>query len=643
MRCRIGNTICPKLQLFLKFPAREKIELDDSKHRDPRHCTMSSFFTFPSNSRKRKRTDEPGASARQGRFNNAKKTPKTDLARSAPPRMSKRDDSISGSDDDSESAFLSASETADGPEAAASSDDDDEASGDDDTAATRRLRLAERYLSNLREEVAEEQAVGFDAADLDRDLIAERLREDVAETKGRLYRRMAADLDLTQSTHSHFGWDGLAFTSLAICEPWVYTASKDLGLGKWKIQDLPKDQMVPREEAKKKRRRRKALQKVLPPPRRKPERVAFVQGNKHRAKDPLYQGHTDIILAIAASQDGNFVVTGGRDRKIIVWDTHTLKVLKIFSQHRDAVTGLVFRRGTNQLYSSSKDRTLKVWSLDELAYVETLFGHQDEVVDVAALAQERCISVGARDRTARLWKVAEETQLVFRGGGGRTDKTRKQDKSRVPSIVEGSLDRVAMIDEEMFVTGGDSGSLSLWLIHKKKPVYTIPLCHGMEPALTAAEASAEKCPTEDIVPARQPRGITALVTVPYSDVILTGSWDGHIRMWRISPDKKKIEAIGVLGHEISQAMPATSSSPPDAISTIKPVARGIVNDLVVFERGDRGKDGLCVVAALGKEHRLGSWKRLQGKNGALVFEVPRLSKSDVVEGNAMLAVDGQDI
>ncbi len=40
----------------------------------------------------------------------------------------------------------------------------------------------------------------------------------------------------------------------------------------------------------------------------------------------------------------------------------------------------------------------------------------------------------------------------------------------------------------------------------------------------------------------------------------------------------------------------------------------------VFERG---KDGLCVVVALGKEHRLGRWKKVQGKNGAMVFEVPR--------------------
>ena len=188
--------------------------------------------------------------------------------------------------------------------------------------------------------------------------------------------------------------------------------------------------------------------------RRRPKQVAFVKGSKHKAHDTSYQGHVDQILAVAASQDGKFVVTGGKDHRLVVWNAADLAPLRVFTQHRDAVTGLAFRRGTNQLYSGSKDRTIKIWSLDELAYVETLFGHQDEVVDIAALAQERCVSVGARDRTARLWKVVEETQLVFRGGGEKKGKTSK-------GYTEGSIDRVAIIDEETFITGSDNGFVDL--------------------------------------------------------------------------------------------------------------------------------------------------------------------------------------
>lgn len=516
-----------------------------------------------------------------------------------------------------------------------SSEEGEEGSDAEETAAERRLRLAERYLSNIRNEVeasaTNADPSAFDAEEIDRDLIAERLIEDVAESKGRLYRNLAGELDFENATHSWFRWNSETVTSVATCTPWAYTVTKDLGLSKWRIQDLPSQQWLP------KKGKRKS--KKPPPPKRKPEQVLFVRGDRRESKNNAYQGHVDTILTVAASQDGKFVVTGGKDRRIVVWDAATLKCLRVFSQHRDAVCSLAFRRGTNQLYSASKDRTIKIWSLDELAYVETLFGHQDEVVDVSALAQERCISVGARDRTARLWKVVEETQLVFRGGGAeKKSRSKPSTSAGRPSVQEGSIDRVAMIDEEMFVTGSDNGSLSLWVIHKKKPLFVLPLCHGVDPALKVEDVSAEKTPDEKVIPQPTPRWITALTTIPYSDVILSGSWDGEVRAWRVSEDRKRIEALGTLGNSgiIPQSQPHTSLPNgesslngdtrvnTDEVPPTAPV-RGVINDISLFERGDRGKDGVCVVVAVGKEHRMGRWKRAEGgKNGGVVFEIPRV-------------------
>ena len=351
------------------------------------------------------------------------------------------------------------------------------------------------------------------------------------------------------------------------------------------------------------------------------------RGDRSKIGDPKYQHHTAPILCVAVSDTGKYVATGGADKRLIIWSADNLKPLRVFQQHRDSVTSLAYRRGTNQLYSSSADRTVKIW--DELAYVETLFGHQDEVVDVASLALERCISVGARDRTARLWKVVEETQLVFRGGGS-SEKRRPRHKegefAGPKSYGEGSIDRVAMIDEDSFITGSDNGSISLWTLHKKKPIFTIPLAHGLDPPMKPEEASAEVEP-DARVPDRQPRWITALATVPYSDVVLSGSWDGQVRVWRVSEDKKKLESMGVVG----RAQPDDRDEEMVGVEVQggqeEKTPRSIVNDLSVFERGERGKDGLCVVAALGTEHRLGRWKRVYGSNRPVVFEVPKIART----------------
>ncbi|KAK0110958.1 pre-rRNA processing protein [Cadophora gregata f. sp. sojae] len=611
---------------------------------------MSSFFTLPS-AKKRKRIDTSTSnSAPKKRIASTSTASKSKPSKPAP-RKPQRDESISGSDDESDGG-RAREDDMDLDLADGSSSEEEGGSDAEETAAERRLRLAERYLSNIRNEVeasaTNADPSAFDAEEIDRDLIAERLIEDVAESKGRLYRNLAGELDFENATHSWFRWNSETVTSIATCSPWAYTVTKDLGLSKWRIQDLPSQQWL----LKKGKRKSK---KPPPPPKRKPEQTLFVRGDRRESKNNSYQGHVDTILTVAASQDGKFVVTGGKDRRIVVWDAATLKCLRVFSQHRDSVYGLAFRRGTNQLYSASKDRTIKIWSLDELAYVETLFGHQDEVVDVSALAQERCISVGARDRTARLWKVVEETQLVFRGGGAEKksrSKTSSSSNPSRPSVQEGSIDRVAMIDEEMFVTGSDNGSLSLWVIHKKKPLFVLPFCHGVDPALQLEDVSAEKNPDQKVRPQATPRWITALATIPYSDVILSGSWDGEVRAWRVSEDRKRIEALGTLGSE--GIVPHTTrpsselqngetslntngdvTTEPDAVSPTAPV-RGVINDISLFERGDRGKDGVCVVVAVGKEHRMGRWKKVDGgKNGGVVFEIPRIG-SEVEKTNGVV-------
>lgn len=106
-----------------------------------------------------------------------------------------------------------------------------------------------------------------------------------------------------------------------------------------------------------------------------------------------------------------------------------------------------------------------------MGYVETLFGHQDCVTCLDALRGETAVSSGGQDRTIRYWKIVDETQLVFRGGGrskmrellesdGIGDVEFMDDEERSKKsddFVEGRIDCVAMLDETLFVSGGDSG------------------------------------------------------------------------------------------------------------------------------------------------------------------------------------------
>lgn len=571
-----------------------------------------------------------GTDRGRGRGRGGRTTP-SDRARPSqrqqPEPDDERDESISGSDSDQD-------EVSEG-----SAEESEVSSEEDETAAERRVRLAQRYLDRIKGEVDE---AGFDAADLDRDIIARRLKDDVDEVKGRQFRLIANTLDFENPDKITFRADTHSTTAVAVCKPYVYTASKDKTLIKWQLQS-------PSEDA---RQRKGGV-------RRKPKQLAYVRGIKIRASSPQQHGHTGAILSLAASPDGNYVATGGADNKLIIWRASDLTPLKTFYTHRDGVTGLDFAPISSsnqsgfgaQLFSASMDRSIKTYSLagdDSLAYVETLFGHQDHVLAVSSLSQDQCVSVGARDRSARLWKVVDETQLKFLGDSSRNDEYQT-----------GSLDCVAAIPPQNFVTGSDSGALQLWSMHKKKSLFTIQKAHGVDELPPLEDVTSESDPNVIAELKKSdkrrptPRAITALVALPGTDIILSGSWDGWVRVWKVSDDKRSIAPFAVLGKAdedtqtngavngtvtvngtVDGEEPTSTTTHPHPDSTSTGPVRGIINSLAVFERRkettnefggtkEGESQGLCVVAGTGKETRLGRWLNIKsGRNGAMVFEIP---------------------
>ena len=266
-------------------------------------------------------------------------------------------------------------------------------------------------------------------------------------------------------------------------------------------------------------------------------------------------GHTGHVLSIAVSSDGRRVATGGRDNAVRIWNSTTDTYVDAFTAHRDAVSGVAFREHTHTLFSASFDRSVMIWNVDEMSYVDTLYGHQSPINAVASGVKERAVTVGV-DSTMRVWKVVDESQLVFRG--------------------KGSLDCVAMVDEQYFLSGDDRGTLSLWSTAKKKAIARVEFAHGEESGVGG-------------------RWITAVAMLRGTDLVATGSSDGQVRFWKVDGPKKRI----------------------DAVEGVECPVVGFVNGLE-FE-----KRGRFLVIAVGQEHRLGRWWHVDGAyNGVRCVRLP---------------------
>ncbi|PVU99429.1 hypothetical protein BB559_000730 [Furculomyces boomerangus] len=505
---------------------------------------------------------------------------------------------------------------------------------DFETEAEKRLRIAKEYVQTLKQDA--EMTVGFDAEEIDKDIISARLQLDVEESSGRIHKRIAnkfannfENLSVSEYKNGHH----LSITCIAISSniKFLYSGSKDGTVVKWDLHSKKK--------------------------------LAIIKGQKKGGKNPSL-GHYDAVLCIALSHDGKYLATGSSDRLINIWNPEDLSYISTYKQHKDAVTGLAFRKilGQNQLYSCSFDRMVKLWNVDENGYIETLFGHQDGISDISTLSREQAVTVGKRDKTLRLWKIIDENQLLFRAGTNSvinkilgkkkdllilpesqlnlpTDEIENsedtiensEDKERIletdnadsqeeldneiikklveeyhsdlflakrknMDFMEGSVDSVLMVDEETFITGGDSGAISLWSTSRKKPIFIHHLAHGIE-KIYPESTTKKETDTSDANANLSPRWIISLAGIPLSDMFVSGSWDGYLRIWKIDQNRNKgfrlINAIPIDGY-INQVVVVENGPPSSKTNSVKvkvnPVTIGV---------------------AVGQEHKFGRWGRMK--------------------------------
>ncbi|CEP60330.1 ribosomal RNA-processing protein RRP9 LALA0_S01e08284g [Lachancea lanzarotensis] len=491
-----------------------------------------------------------------------------------------------------------------------------------ENAADKRRRLAKQYLENLKTEAneiasneirekseekyasADEDYNNFDAKDLDREIVASRLKQDVAEQQGRIYRFIGDKLLLSEAKTSFSRVGEKCLTAISCYQPvinkfshqesqhknsaklFAYTVSKDMVLTKYDVTNFES----------------------------RPKKLKYARGGRRFIPESKFEyentteGHYDEILTLVASPDGKYVVTGGRDRKLIVWSTESLAPVKVIptKDRRGEILSLTFRKNSDQLYAACADYKIRTYSINQFSQLEILYGHQDLVVGISALGMERCVTVGSRDRTAMLWKIADETRLTFRGGDDPERLAKKwikqntqttEDGKEVPPrsediplfFGEGSIDCVSMMDDSHFITGSDNGNISLWSLARKKPVFTQRCAHGVVPlpdsTQISAEVQAEKRDKQlQDKKISHPYWITALYAIPYSNVFVSGSWDGALRVWKLSENFREFELLGQLSG-----------------------CSGVVTHIQAVESGKHGRETFRILASVSKEHRLGRW------------------------------------
>lgn len=72
-------------------------------------------------------------------------------------------------------------------------------------------------------------------------------------------------------------------------------------------------------------------------------------------------GHTNSVVSVAISPDGQMLVSGSGDSTIKVWNLSTGKEMRTLIGHTDGVGSVVISPDGQTLVSASGDSTIKVW------------------------------------------------------------------------------------------------------------------------------------------------------------------------------------------------------------------------------------------------------------------------------------------
>jgi tRNA A-37 threonylcarbamoyl transferase component Bud32 len=156
------------------------------------------------------------------------------------------------------------------------------------------------------------------------------------------------------------------------------------------------------------------------------------------------QGHTDSVLAVVFSANGERLLSGGADGSVRLWDLLTGSAQKLLHGHADKVWNVAFLPGEKHAVSAGKDKTVIVWNLETGEAVKTYPNRTNRSLAVSPDGQ-MALTGNISDGMVRLWDLQN----------GREIRRFKGHMSWVLSLAFSPNGRQAL-------SGSADGTLRLW-------------------------------------------------------------------------------------------------------------------------------------------------------------------------------------
>ncbi len=122
------------------------------------------------------------------------------------------------------------------------------------------------------------------------------------------------------------------------------------------------------------------------------------------------------VLAVAFSRDGRWLVSGGMDNPIRIWDMTRAKSTTILENGPASTFSLAFSPDGASLAAAGVDGTVRIWSTESWSLTHVVQAHSDAVFSLTFSPDGKLLATCSRDQTVRLWNTANwQTRSALHG------------------------------------------------------------------------------------------------------------------------------------------------------------------------------------------------------------------------------------
>lgn len=157
-------------------------------------------------------------------------------------------------------------------------------------------------------------------------------------------------------------------------------------------------------------------------------------------------GHKGAVNTVRFNTDGDYCMTGGDDRKILLWNPHrevadgaAAQPIKEYMAHNQRVLDVCIAKDNCSFASCGGDRTVILWDVMSGRVLRRLVGHDQRVNAVCYNAECTVLVSASYDKTVRCWDMRSRNERPLQVLSGNTDSVSSVTLS-AHEIVAGSID-----------------------------------------------------------------------------------------------------------------------------------------------------------------------------------------------------------